>query len=107
MAETDLVPIRIDDPNCRGVTSSDGRVQYNKDARGRVYVPRAEARRILASGMRDAHAGELRAGMGVNPYPERQAAYDAWLREHPETFLPYSTWRRTVWTAAADEEGAR
>lgn len=90
----DLVPLRIDDPDCRGVTSSDGRRQYNKDARGRVWVPPAEARALLASGHRDTHRGELRLGMGMNPHPEHQIAYEAWLAARPADapYVSYVGW---------------
>lgn len=94
MGRTDLVPLRIDDPWCRGVTSSDGRVQYNKDARGRVYVPRDEAQRLLASGMRDLHTGEMRMAVSTDPFPEQTAAYQAWCaaRGPDAPFVGYLTW---------------
>jgi len=50
----DTAVIEVADPNCRGVTSSDGRVRYDKDRKGRIELPRSEARKILASGHRDA-----------------------------------------------------
>ena len=99
MRRYDTVPIRIDDPNCRGVTSRDGRVQYNKDARGRVYVPRHEAEAILASGMRDAHKGELQVGLGSHPTAHLQAAYDAYCAalDPTDPWIPYATWYRTIY----------
>lgn len=99
MSRYDTVPIRIDDPNCRGVTSRDGRVQYNKDARGRVYVPRHEADAILASGMRDAHRGELQVHLGSSGVADLQAAYDAYCATLASTdpWIPYATWYRTIY----------
>lgn len=49
----DTAVIEVNDPNCRGVTSADGKVRYDKDGQGRIELPKGEARRILQSGHRD------------------------------------------------------
>lgn len=49
----DTVVIENSDPNCRGITSSDGQHEYAKDGKGRIEMPRHEARRVLGSGNRD------------------------------------------------------
>lgn len=99
MSRADLVPLRIDDPACQGVTSPDGRREYPKDRTGRVWVPPHEARRLKASGHGDLHSGAPRAGMGINPCPEVQAAYEAWgaHRSPADPWVPYATWYRTVY----------
>lgn len=99
MSGADLVPLRIDDPACQGVTSPDGRHAYPKDASGRVWVPPHEARRLQASGHADVHSGAPRAGMGINPRPDVQAAYEAWCaaRAAADPWVPYATWYRTVY----------
>ncbi len=50
----DTTTIEVNDKNCHGVTSSNGKVRYDKDRKGRIELPTAEAKRILASGHRDA-----------------------------------------------------
>jgi hypothetical protein len=50
----DTTVIEVADPNCGGVTDSTGRHRYDKDAKGRIEVPKHVAREILQSGHRDA-----------------------------------------------------
>lgn len=76
---------------CRGVTSSDGSKQYNKDNKGRIELPRSEAHRILNSGHRDARA--YRPTMSVGMATAYEDDYQAFLAQS-ETFVPYATWYR-------------
>ena len=59
------VTIAVDDPQCGGVTSSDGKRQFDVKDR-RIELPEYEARQILASG----HGGVARYrkswGVGID-----------------------------------------
>lgn len=69
----DLATIEVNDPNCRGVTDSSGKRRYDKDAKGRIELPRDEARKILASGHRDARPYRPVFAMSLKEIEERSA----------------------------------
>ncbi len=94
--------IGVADPNCRGVTDPSGRRRYDKDARGRIEVPRSVGMGILASGHRDAHLFHVVTG-GIGG--TLQDEYEAWLAEQPG-HVPYATWYREHKETAQEATGA-
>ena len=66
----DTTVLEVADPNCQGVTSSDGRFAYHKDRQGRIELPRREAQKILASGHRDTRAYRPMFALGGVLHPE-------------------------------------
>lgn len=85
------VQLELHDPNCGGVTSSDGRIRYDANKRGVVTVPAHEATNILQTPLASRYRTGITTGFSIG---NLQHEYETYCEANPDRYVSYATWYR-------------